>query len=121
LGEFALTRKRGAQSGNRNAFKHGFYSDQFKLAERMSLSQVAPADLTAEIELFRVQLRRYFAAESAALVHMDYDTRLEALHTFSLAIECFNRLVRTHALLNSKPIDSKNIPEGIPEIEDPGI
>jgi hypothetical protein len=121
LGEFALPRKRGAQSGNRNAFKHGFYSDQFKLAERLSLSQVAQADLTAEIELFRVQLRRYFEAESAALGHMDYDTRLQALHAFSLAIECFNRLVRTHAILNSKLVESANNHEGTSEMEDLGI
>ncbi len=99
LGEFTLSRKRGAQSGNRNAFKHGRYSDQFKLAERMSLSQAEKTDLTAEIELFRVELRRYFAAESAALGSIDYDTRLQALHAFSLAIECFNRLVRTHVIL----------------------
>jgi hypothetical protein len=116
-----LPRKRGAQSGNRNAFKHGFYSDQFKLAERLSLSQVAQADLTAEIELFRVELRRYFAAESVALGHMDYDTRLQALHSFSLAIECFNRLVRTHAILNTRSAESKNNPGGTPEMEDPGI
>ena len=48
-------------------------TDQFKLAERMSLSQAEETDLSAEIELFRVELRRYFAAESAALGSMDYD------------------------------------------------
>lgn len=116
-----MPRKRGAQSGNRNAFKHGFYSDQFKLAERMNLSQVAQADLSAEIELFRVELRRYLEAESNALGHIDYDTRLQALHIFSLAVECFNRLVRTHAILNSKPIESKNNPEGILKKDNPDV
>jgi hypothetical protein len=100
----AMTRKRGAQPGNRNAIKHGFYSEQFKHAEKMSLGQVEQADLSNEIELFRVELRRFFESESLALAHMDYGTRQEALHTFSLAIECFNRLVRTHVILNTKPV-----------------
>jgi hypothetical protein len=114
-----LNRKRGAQPGNRNAFKHGFYSDQFKQAERNSLSLVQPADLTDEIQLFRVQLRRYFEAETVALGQMDYETRLQALHIFSLAAECFNRLVRTQAILNSKPIGSENVPEGTPQLDEP--
>lgn len=115
-----MIRKRGAQPGNRNAIKHGFYSDQFKLAEKMSLTQIEQADLNNEIELFRVQLRRYFEAETIALAHMDHDSRQQALHTFSLAIECFNRLVRTHAILNSKPIGSEKSPIGVPGLDDPG-
>jgi hypothetical protein len=114
-----LNRKRGAQPGNRNAFKHGFYSDQFKQAERNSLSLVQPADLTDEIQLFRVQLRRYFEAETVALGQMDYETRLQALHIFSLAAACFNRLVRTQAILNSRPVASGNTPSGTPQINEP--
>ncbi|MCJ7585581.1 MAG: hypothetical protein MUO30_12535 [Anaerolineales bacterium] len=114
-----MNRKRGAQPGNRNAIKHGFYSDQFNQAEKMSLSLVQSADLTDEIQLFRVQLRRYLEAETVALGRMDYETRLQALHIFSLAAECFNRLVRTQAILNSKPIRSENASEGIPQLYEP--
>jgi hypothetical protein len=113
-----MKNKRGAQPGNRNAIKHGFYSDQFKQAEKMYLSLIQQADLTDEIELFRVQLRRYFEAETVALGHMDFETRLQSMHTFSLAIECFNRLVRTQAILNSKPIGSENGLEGTPQMEE---
>ena len=116
-----MNRKRGAQPGNRNAIKHGFYSDQFKQAERMSLSLVQPADLTAEIQLFRVQLRRYLEAETVELGRMDYETRLQALHIFSLAAECFNRLVRTQSILNSRPVGSENVPEGTPQMDEPVI
>jgi hypothetical protein len=114
-----LNRKRGAQPGNLNAIKHGFYSDQFRQAEKMSLSLIQQMDLTGEIQFFRVELRRYLEAETVALDQMDYETRLQALHTFSLAAECFNRLVRTQAILNSKPIGSENVPEGTPQLDEP--
>ena len=114
-----MNRKRGAPPGNRNAFKHGFYSDQFKQAEKNSLSLVQPADLTDEIQLFRVQHRRYLEAETVALGRMDYETRLQALHIFSLAAECFNRLVRTQTILNSRPVASGNTTSGTPNINEP--
>jgi hypothetical protein len=95
-----LNRKRGAQPGNRNAFKHGFYSDQFKQVEKINLSQIQPTDLTDEIQLLRVQMHRYLEAETVALDQIDYETRLQALHTVSLAAESLTRLVRTQAILN---------------------
>jgi hypothetical protein len=113
-----MNRKRGAQPGNLNAIKHGFYSDQFRQAEKMGLSRIQQADLTNEIQLFRVQLRRYLEAETVALDQMDYETRLQALHTFSLAAESFNRLVRTQAILNSKPIGTEDEPEGTPPLDE---
>ncbi len=114
-----MNRKRGAQPGNRNAFKHGFYSDQFKQAEKMGLGLIRQADLTDEIQFFRVQLRRYLEAETVELDRMDFETRLQALHTFSLAAECFTRLVRTQAILNSRPIGSENTPEGTSQLDEP--
>lgn len=103
-----MIRKRGGQPGNRNAFKHGFYSDQFKQAEKSRLNQLQRVDLTDEIELFRIQLRRYLESETVALDRIDYQTRLQALHTFSLAAESFARLIRTQALLNSGLIGPEN-------------
>jgi len=100
--------KRGAQMGNRNAFKHGFYSDQFKQAERMSLSQIPNTDLTDEIEVVRVQIRRYLEAETGALDQIDYETRLQALRTVSLAAESLTRLIRTQVILNTNPLELEN-------------
>ncbi len=49
----SIKRRQGAQLGNHNAFKHGFYSDQFKQAERVSLSQIKNTDLSNEIGFLR--------------------------------------------------------------------
>ena len=69
-----MDRKRGAQPSNQNAFKHGFYSDQFKLAEKTGLNQIQGTDLTEEIKLLRVQIRRYLEAETVAVNQIDYET-----------------------------------------------
>lgn len=114
-----MSRKRGAQPGNRNSVKHGFYSKQFDLEEKMSLGLIAEADLSNEIELFRVQIRRFAQAENESREKLDLLARREVMHTMSLAIECFNRLVRTHAILNSPHVRSKgSLPES-PLLDEP--
>ena len=52
-------RKRGGQPGNTNAFKHGFYSKNFSLAERRSLQAANGIVLGDEIALLRVLIRRF--------------------------------------------------------------
>lgn len=94
-------KKRGGQPGNHNAFQHGFYSDQFKQAEKLKLAQVQNADLSNEIELVRVQIHRYLEAENVELDRMDFETRLQALRAVSLAAESLTRLIRTQAILNN--------------------
>lgn len=112
-----IGKKRGGQLGNNNAFKHGFYSGQFKQAERTGLSQVENADLTNEIELLRVQLRRYLEAETTVLDQMDFETRLQALRAVSLAAESLTRLIRTQALLNIVDLETKDEQENTPPKE----
>jgi hypothetical protein len=51
-------RRRGAQPGNKNALRHGFYSRQFKAEEIKRLDEQDPTDVKAEIELLRVVLDR---------------------------------------------------------------
>lgn len=94
-------RKRGGQLGNHNAFKHGFYSEQFKQAERGNLGKIQETDLAGEIEVLRVEIRRYLEAENAALDQIDYDTRLQSLRAVSLAADSLSRLIRTQALINA--------------------
>jgi len=113
-----IKRKRGAQSGNRNAFKHGFYSSQFKLAERIGLSRFQFTDLTEEIGLLRVELRRYFEAETVEPGQIDYETRLQALRTVSLAAESLTRLIRTQVILNASPLELENNQKGTPPMND---
>ncbi len=112
-----MKRKRGGQMGNKNAFRHGFYSDQFKQAERMNLSQVQNTDLTDEIELLRVQILRYLEAETSQGDQIDYETRLQALRTVSLAAESLTRLIRTQAILNINPRELENEQEKFQPME----
>ncbi len=50
---------RGAQKGNLNALKHGYYSRLFRAAEADDLQREPPAiHLEQEIDLLRVMIRR---------------------------------------------------------------
>jgi uncharacterized protein YjcR len=49
---------RGAQKGNLNALKHGFYSRLFRSGEPSELSEDESASLENEITLLRVMIRR---------------------------------------------------------------
>lgn len=104
--------------GNKNAFRHGFYSDQFKHSERLNLSQIPNTDLSNEIEVVRVQILRYLEAETVALDQIDYETRLQALRTVSLAAESLTRLIRTQVILNTNPPQSEDNQEGTQPIDD---
>lgn len=104
-------RKRGGQVGNRNAVKHGFYSEQFKEAERLILSQVENIDLSSEIELLRVEIRRYLEAETQALNKIDYEARLMSLRTVSLAVASLTRMVRMQIILNTLPPEGQIAPK----------
>jgi hypothetical protein len=53
-------RKRGAQPGNTNALKHGFYSHRFNNLEISDLNTALSDGLTDEIALLRVIIRRVF-------------------------------------------------------------
>ncbi|MBI5294890.1 MAG: hypothetical protein HY869_05395 [Chloroflexi bacterium] len=105
-----MKRKRGAQAGNRNAYKHGFYSAQFKQAERQKLSQIQGSDLSSEVEVIRVQILRYLEAETLSAAQIDYETRLQALRAVSLAAESITRLMRTQAILNIDPKEDQAQP-----------
>jgi hypothetical protein len=113
-----LKRKRGAQPGNQNAFRHGFYSEQFKQAERLKLSQIENTNLASEIEVMRVQILRYLEAEALAGNQIDYEIRLQALRTVSLAAESLTRLIRTQVILNSDPLASENDQENTSPMDD---
>jgi two-component sensor histidine kinase len=50
-------KQRGAQTGNTNALKHGFYSRQFRQIDLADLDSIQTG-LEQEIALLRVQMRR---------------------------------------------------------------
>ena len=58
-------RTRGAQPGNTNAIKHGFYSQQFSQIELTDLETALGDGLGDEIALMRVLIRRFVEAIEA--------------------------------------------------------
>ena len=91
-------RKRGAQPGNTNALKHGFYSRRFNKIETQDLESSNLDDLSGEIALLRVFTRRVF--ELAQDVD-DLDRAVHLLSVFSLSVGKLSSAQRTRAFLRS--------------------
>jgi hypothetical protein len=53
-------RRRGAQPGNKNALRHGFYSALFTGEEKAALDVITERDLESEIVMARVAARQMF-------------------------------------------------------------
>ena len=60
-----VKKRRGAQPGNLNALKHGFYSRSFKELENSDLEAMLAQDLESEIAMLRVVVRRAFELSTA--------------------------------------------------------
>jgi uncharacterized protein YjcR len=56
----ANRKSRGGQPGNKNAMSHGFYSRKFRTIEMSDLDASLKDNLTDEIALMRVAIRRFF-------------------------------------------------------------
>ena len=80
-----MPRKRGAPPGNRNAYRHGFYSRQFKAAERRALDASTLHDLAGEIEFVRVELRRFIEVQDALPEQFRLEAQLAMLRAVTLA------------------------------------
>lgn len=84
-------RRRGAQPGNTNALKHGFYSRTWKLSDTSGLDQLKSKSLDEEVALLRVYIRR--------LVEMDQEdadlkTLQDLVRTLSLACQTILRMLK---------------------------
>jgi len=82
-----MSKKRGGQPRNRNAFKHGFYAKYFSPYERKALSDIPITDMTDQIRLLRVQVDRFMQAYTASLDKLSYEERLVGLRAITLAVE----------------------------------
>jgi len=91
-------RKRGAQPGNTNAIKHGFYARNFSPAEHLDLEAAPSQCLSDEIALLRVLIRR-FACQVLASDHADMAVSAHYLNTISDAMARLASLLRTDHLL----------------------
>jgi hypothetical protein len=81
-----MSRKRGGQPANKNAFKHGFYSKYFSAFEHRILSDLPTSDMSGEISLLRVNIDRFMASYAESLDKLDYAERLAGLRAITLAV-----------------------------------
>ncbi len=103
-------RKRGAPRGNRNAFKHGFYSAAFKDSERRLLSRLSPADLSSEIDLIRIANFRLLQALGRSPAPLDVDRQLAILRAVTLSTQSITALLRAEQWMALIPGDSLELP-----------
>jgi hypothetical protein len=90
-------RRRGAQPGNRNAIKHGFYAVKFKTVEISDLETAAQVGLEDEIGLLRVVIRR--TLEMAGDVE-ELDEMIDVLGALGVAATRLAGLLRTQHLIS---------------------
>jgi hypothetical protein len=89
-------RQRGAQPGNLNALKHGFYSRYFKAKEIEDVQGVPVDDLREEIAALRVIIRRVLELSSDVY---DVNTGLRLLSTLSAAAAQLSGMVKIQSLI----------------------
>ena len=105
-------KKPGAQPGNKNALRHGFYAQRFTADQKTRLDSQDATDLQAEINLIRVcldQLYDQLYFEPSYLPNKDGgqsdqrdDHYLKQLNTLSLMTQSLSTLARTQYLIKGK-------------------
>jgi hypothetical protein len=110
----AKTGKRsGGQPGNKNALRHGFYSNAFTADENKRLDTTDQIDVTSEIALLRVCIDRLQKElDYDALEHKDQqgnisrdDHYLRQLNTLGIMTQSLSTLTRTHYLTKGRAGD----------------
>jgi hypothetical protein len=95
-----MSRRRGAQPGNQNALKHGFYSRVLTEAEQIEVAEAEGIEgLDGEIAVLRVKLRELLEKHPDRI-----DLQMQAASTLA-------RLMRTK--YNITPEQKKNLKEAI--------
>ncbi len=98
MDEIPNKRKPGAQPGNINSLKHGFYSRRFLLGEASDLDTISGrSDLHDEINMMRVVIRRVF--EQASDEAADLESWSKALGTLGAAASRLAILLRVQGRL----------------------
>ena len=107
------TRKRGAQPGNKNALKHGFYARAYKAGELSDLDEMLNTGLQDEITMIRVATRRVidyiseFANPSEAVM---------TLGALGLAATRLATLLRTQKILDGQQSTSTVLSQALAEV-----
>jgi len=119
------SRKPGAQPGNKNAEKHGFFSSRFEAEEVKRLEGTERMSLDSEIDLLRVCMDRLMKELNFKPVtyttpmgdHLRDGHYLQQLNTLSTMQNSLATLVRTHYLTKGKGgTIEKSITEALEEL-----
>ncbi len=89
-------RRRGAQPGNRNALKHGYYAGRFKRTDLNAYRSYRFAGVTEEIALLRLFIRRLV---NLGVEDPNFSQSVNLLRVISLAVVSLDRLIKTQAHL----------------------
>lgn len=94
-------RTRGAQPGNTNAVKHGFYSRQFRPQELSDLDSILLGNLDDELNMFRIVTRRVYDLANEKKVKPEEELAhwTAALETLGRACIRQGNLLKTQHLL----------------------
>jgi hypothetical protein len=101
---------RGAQPGNLNALKHGFYSRSFKDLENTDLEAMLAQDLESEIAMLRVVVRRAFELSTApggdeVEIGHDLDKAIHVMNSLGMASIRLGSLLKVQAMLGKREGD----------------
>jgi len=98
-----FSRSRGAQPGNDNALKHGFYARQFTRSDFPGLDELDPGGMRDEVILLRVILRRVLAYAKEV---KDLPSALSLLRGISVATHSIARIMRAQFYVNNNNSES---------------
>jgi hypothetical protein len=100
----ANRKPRGGQPGNTNALSHGFYSRKFRTIELSDLDASLKDNLTDEIALLRVAIRRFFdhVSDKEDISISEWADCLNALSSASCNL---STLLKTQKILTGKDTD----------------
>ena len=92
-------RKKGAQPGNLNALKHGFYSRQFRERELTDLEEIDAEGLENEIAMLRVMMRRLMERVNHC---EDLDQLNAVVGTLGMAASRLASMLRTESFIDKR-------------------
>jgi hypothetical protein len=99
-------RARGAQLGNTNTLKHGFYSRRFSPMERRDLANCSILDPLSEAVMIRILQRRLFEMSEQI---QDFEKVRLLLNTVAKSTMAMDRLIRTNYFLSGSKDPVKDL------------
>ncbi len=109
-------KKKGAQPGNQEAIQHGLYSNKFHPSEIQLLESALADNLTDEIAMLRVVLRRLFELSAE---EQDVGKLIKSVSTLGAAATRLAGLMRTQSLIQGSGASSMDVlSEALKEVSD---